>query len=211
MSSDPFGRGGGIGRSAAGRLRPVPDLRSSAEAADTLSASLHLSGPFASLGRVVQSSLMRSDADEGLEALYRDLAPRIWRALVAYTGAPEVASDALNEAFAQALARGSEIAAPERWLWTTTFRIAAGDLKERRRFSPPQDAPAPHAPEDTTELLDALRHLPPKQRAALVLHYYGGYKTREIAGILGSSAATVRVHLSAGRKRLRELLEAEDD
>jgi RNA polymerase sigma-70 factor (ECF subfamily) len=156
---------------------------------------------------------MSSDADEGLEALYRELAPRIWRALVAYTGAPEVASDALNEAFAQALARGSEIIAPERWLWTASFRIAAGDVKERRRFSPPEDAPGPglHAPEDTSELLEALRALPPKQRAALVLHYYGGYKTREIAGILGSSAATVRVHLSAGRKRLRQLLEAGDD
>jgi RNA polymerase sigma-70 factor (ECF subfamily) len=154
---------------------------------------------------------MRSDADEGLEALYRELAPRIWRALVAYTGAPEVASDALNEAFAQALGRGSEIAAPERWLWATSFRIAAGDLKERRRFSPPVDVPGPQAAEDTAALLDALRELPPKQRAALVLHYYGGYKTREIAGILGSSAATVRVHLSAGRKRLRQLLETDDD
>jgi len=154
---------------------------------------------------------MRSDADEGLEGLYRELAPRIWRALVAYTGAPEVASDALSEAFAQALGRGSDISTPERWLWTTSFRIAAGDMKESRRFSPSEDAPMPDSRRDTTELLDALRHLPPKQRAALVLHYYGGYKTREIAGILGSSAATVRVHLSAGRKRLRELLEAEDD
>jgi RNA polymerase sigma-70 factor (ECF subfamily) len=154
---------------------------------------------------------MRSDADEGLEGLYRELAPRIWRALVAYTGSPEVASDALNEAFAQALARGSEIVAPERWLWTAAFRIAGGELKERRRFSPPEDAPGPQAPEDTTELLGALRQLPPKQCAALVLHYYGGYKTREIAGIVGASAATARVHLSAGRKRLRELLEADDD
>ena len=65
--------------------------------------------------------------------------------------------------------------------------------------------------EQAVELIEALRKLPPKQRAALVLHYYGGYRTREIAGILGSSAATVRVHLSAGRKRLRQLLETDDD
>jgi RNA polymerase sigma-70 factor, ECF subfamily len=60
------------------------------------------------------------------------------------------------------------------------------------------------------ELLEALTKLPPRQRAVLVLHYYGGYKAREIAPIVGSTAATVRVHLSAGRKRLRELLEVDD-
>jgi RNA polymerase sigma factor (sigma-70 family) len=63
---------------------------------------------------------------------------------------------------------------------------------------------------ETVELLSALATLPPKQRAALVLHYYGGYKTREIGLIVGSSPATVRVHLSAGRRRLRTLLEVDD-
>ena len=63
----------------------------------------------------------------------------------------------------------------------------------------------------TQELLVTLRLLPPRQRAALILHYYGGYKAREIADILGSTAATVRVHLSQGRRRLRRLLEEDDD
>ena len=39
------------------------------------------------------------------------------------------------------------------------------------------------------------------------MHDYGGYDTREVASILGMSRATVRVHLSRGRRRLRELLE----
>jgi RNA polymerase sigma factor (sigma-70 family) len=63
----------------------------------------------------------------------------------------------------------------------------------------------------TGGLVEALRSLPPRQRAALVLHYYAGYKAREIAAIVGSTAAAVRVHLSQGRKRLRGLLEADDD
>jgi DNA-directed RNA polymerase specialized sigma24 family protein len=41
----------------------------------------------------------------------------------------------------------------------------------------------------------------------LVLHYYAGYATKEIAAIIGSSPATVRVHLSQGRKRLGRILE----
>lgn len=43
-----------------------------------------------------------TDAAEGLERVYREEAPRLWRALVAYSGDPDVASDAVAEAFAQA-------------------------------------------------------------------------------------------------------------
>ena len=45
----------------------------------------------------------------------------------------------------------------------------------------------------------------------MVLRFYAGYETDEIARLLGSSRATVRVHLSRGRRRLRELLEEEDE
>jgi RNA polymerase sigma-70 factor (ECF subfamily) len=61
------------------------------------------------------------------------------------------------------------------------------------------------------ELLEALAKLSRRQRAAVILHYYGGYTTKEIASIVGASSATVRVHLSQGRKRLRQLLEEDSD
>jgi RNA polymerase sigma factor (sigma-70 family) len=61
------------------------------------------------------------------------------------------------------------------------------------------------------DLIQALAVLSPKQRAAAVLHYYLGYPTREIADILDSSQAAVRVHLSQGRKRLRRVLETDDE
>lgn len=154
---------------------------------------------------------METVPEEGLAGVWREQAPRLWRALVAYTGEPAVAGDALGEAFAQAVARGSELHTPERWIWTAAFRIAAGELKERGRHQAQIEPLIVDVSEEATELLEALRKLPPKQRAAVVLHYYGGYPTREIASILGSSAATVRVHLSAGRKRLRQLLETDDD
>ena len=154
---------------------------------------------------------METVPDEGLAGVWREQAPRLWRALVAYTGEPAVASDALGEAFAQAVARGSELHAPERWVWKAAFRIAAGELKERGRHIPETDRPMLDSTEEAAELLEALHKLPSKQRAVLVLHYYAGYKAREIAEILGPSAATVRVHLSAGRKRLRQLMETDDD
>ena len=150
-------------------------------------------------------------AERGLEHLYRDEGARLWRALVAFSGDREVANDAVAEAFAQALGRGDHLRDPQRWVWRAAFRIAAGELKDRRRFRPPAPDPGYEMEEPPARLVAGLSRLSPNQRAALVLHYYGGYPTKEIAGILGSSAATVRVHLSQGRKRLRRILEELDD
>lgn len=61
-------------------------------------------------------------------------------------------------------------------------------------------------PEPAWELLAALRELPDKPRACLVLHYYGGYGTAEIAQMVGSTPAGVRMQLTRGRRRLRLLL-----
>ena len=57
--------------------------------------------------------------------------------------------------------------------------------------------------EPADELIGALSRLSPKQRACLVLHHYAGYPVKEVAAIVGSTTAAVKVHLSQGRKRLR--------
>ena len=131
---------------------------------------------------------MGTAPDQGLDRVYREQAPRLWRALVGYSADPEIASDALSEAFAQALAGGERIREPERWEWVAAFRIARGELKARAVVA--STDPPISMPDDAIELVSALARLPPKQRAALVLHYYAGYKAREIAEIVGSSAAT---------------------
>ncbi len=146
-----------------------------------------------------------------LERLYRQEGDRMWRAVLAFAGDPEVASDAVAEAFAQALRRGPEIREPERWLWRAVFRIAAGELNERRRTSPLDVDLAYEMEEPALELIAALSRLPEKQRAAVVLHHAAGYPTKEIAKIIGSTPAAVRVHLMRARGRLRELLKESDD
>jgi RNA polymerase sigma factor (sigma-70 family) len=160
---------------------------------------------------VEQDASVKSADPGGLEQVYREHAPRLWRALVASTGDREIADDALAEAFAQAVGRGDALRAPERWVWVAAFRIASGEMKERGQRAVAHEPPPPVEASEAAELLEALTRLPPKQRAVLVLHYYGGYKSREIALIVGSTAATVRVHLSVGRRRLRALLEVDDD
>jgi RNA polymerase sigma-70 factor (ECF subfamily) len=160
---------------------------------------------------VEQDASVKSADPRGLEQVYREHAAQIWRALLAYTGDREVSDDALAEAFAQAVGRGDNLRTPERWIWTAAFRIAAGELRAREQRTAAHEMTAPAEGTEAVDLLEALAKLSPKQRAVLVLHYYGGYKSREIALIVGSTAATVRVHLSAGRRRLRALLEVDDD
>jgi RNA polymerase sigma-70 factor (ECF subfamily) len=144
---------------------------------------------------------------EDLERLYRERGNRLWWALLAFTGDREVTNDAMAEAFAQALRRGDRIRAPERWVTRAAFRIAAGELKVRRREVALTRENTYEMPEQARELQDALRRLPRKQRASVALHHLGGYPVREIAAIIGSTPAAVRVHLSQGRKRLRRILE----
>ena len=70
------------------------------------------------------------------------------------------------------------------------------------------DIPA-DVPEEHREVLEAVLALPPKQRAAVHLHYYEGYTTDEIAAILGQRPGTVRSHLSRARQALKEQLKGE--
>lgn len=57
----------------------------------------------------------------------------------------------------------------------------------------------------------SLRRLLPSQRAAVFLHYEANLPVREVARLMGTSAAAVRVHLMRGRRRLADLLGENDD
>jgi RNA polymerase sigma-70 factor (ECF subfamily) len=151
------------------------------------------------------------DARADLERVYREHGDRLWWALVAFSGDRDIASDAESEAFVQALRRGSELRDPLAWIWRAAFRIAAGELKERRAAAPRLIDPSYELPEPAAHVTEALRRLPARQRAAVVLHYYADRPIREIAELLGASPSTVAVHLHRGRNRLRELLGDDDD
>lgn len=160
---------------------------------------------------VARDAAVTQPVEADLERLWREDGHRIWRAVAAYSGDPEIANDALAEAFAQALSRLSEIREPLPWLWRTSFRIATKELRRRRRRSPAVPTGSYEMPEPLVETLRALRQLSSQQRAAVILHDYADRPTSEIAEILGVAPATVRVHLGHGRRRLREILGEDDD
>jgi RNA polymerase sigma-70 factor (sigma-E family) len=63
-------------------------------------------------------------------------------------------------------------------------------------------------PELRVTLLDALRRIPPRDRAILVLRYWEDQSIEAVAELLGVSEATVKAQSARGLARLRALLGA---
>jgi RNA polymerase sigma-70 factor, ECF subfamily len=145
-----------------------------------------------------------SSAVERIEVLYQNDSTRLWRSIFAFTGDRAMADDAVAEAFAQLLRRGDEVRDQKAWIWRAAFRIAAGELSYRNRAVNELQVDVGYFQEDRgIDLLTELDTLSGHQRAALVLHDYAGYTAREVADIIGSTEAAVRVHVMRARRRLR--------
>ena len=86
----------------------------------------------------------------------------------------------------------------------TAVRSDVGDL-----LAPARDHAEAHA--EHSELVDELRRLPAKQRAALVLRYYEGLPFDEIARMLGTGENAVRSNVSRALKKLRVELAPEGE
>jgi RNA polymerase sigma factor (sigma-70 family) len=164
------------------------------------------------VGRTIEGEGVVALPRHDIEAVYRATAPQLARAVYAYVGGRRhLAEDAVAEAFARALEHVEEIRAPLPWIYTTAFRIAGRELRRERRPVPEMAEPVPGIdPLEVREVLEALATLTLNQRAAVVLHDQEGMTAPEVARLLGMSAATVRVHLFRGRKRLRALLGSEE-
>jgi DNA-directed RNA polymerase specialized sigma24 family protein len=83
-------------------------------------------------------------------------------------------------------------------------------MKRMRRISPIVIDEPYEMPDPIPAVIDALAKLTWKQRAALVLRYYADHSLGDIASMIGSTPGGVAVHLTRGRRRLRELSEEED-
>ena len=133
------------------------------------------------------------------------------RFLVAWVG-PQEAEDALQETLISALRAyprlraGSNVRA---WMLTIARNKAMDSHRARVRrpvlVGEPLDGPsADEAPEQDEELWEAVRELPPKQRAAVTLRFVGDLSHGEIATVLDCSEAAARRSLHEGLTKLRE-------
>ena len=76
------------------------------------------------------------------------------------------------------------------------------------QIAPPSWDPDRH--ETAREVWNAVKALPPRQRACIVLHYEQDLPDAEIATILDCSVSTVRSQLTRAREKLANALESSD-
>ena len=160
-----------------------------------------------------QEAILSASHHRSVEEAFTAMAPRLWRALLLYTGNHEVADEAVSEAFAQAVSASTPIRDVPAWVWTTAFRIAAGEMRRRIEHvgEVPRDVPSPESqdPSSLIDLVRAMDQVSDLQRRALILRHYMGYSNVEIARILGSSPSSIGVQLFRSTRKLRRLLSEE--
>jgi RNA polymerase sigma factor (sigma-70 family) len=132
-----------------------------------------------------------------------------------------LAEDAVQEAFLAVWRSAESFLAeqgkPSTWILTLVHRRAVDLVRreERRRGEPLEavDQPTGEATDEEAWLRaqrqvvqEALRKLPPDQREAIELAYYGGFTQSELADRLGQPLGTIKSRMFTGLKRLRELL-----
>ena len=157
-----------------------------------------------------------SQAD--FERLYRNTYRRILGTLVTLLHDLPAAEDCAQETFERAYRRWPtwRPEAPiEAWLHRIAINVAISDRRHQRirgaaeiirRLGRPGLGPDPALLAESSDLLAAMKKLPPKQAAALVLRHFHGYTNKEIAAALGVPEPTVASRLGAARKQLQAVL-----
>jgi RNA polymerase sigma-70 factor (sigma-E family) len=156
--------------------------------------------------------------DQDFDAYVVASGPRLKRLAFLLTGDLDTAEDLLQTAYAKALPRWSRIRTydqPDAYMRrvlvngrTSMWRRTRG--REVLTDAVP-DRPAPDSATGAVEADDlrrALRALPDRQRAAVVLRFWCDLSEQETAAAMGVSVGTVKSHTSRGLARLRELLPA---
>jgi RNA polymerase sigma factor (sigma-70 family) len=139
----------------------------------------------------------------------------VYRFLVATVG-PNEADDCFQETFIKALRAYPRLRDADNlraWALTIARRTAIDAARGRRRRPQPAADPEPPAVDGTPNLGDpslweAVRGLPPRQRAAVTLRYVNDLPYAEIGRVIGSSEEAARRSAFEGLRRLREVWNA---
>lgn len=151
-----------------------------------------------------------------MERLVTAIWPEAYRLSYTLLGNRAAAEDAAQESCAAVIRSLHALKDPQAF-GSWFYRIVANNartLHRRRVPAEPLDSSAAAVPHfdntEAVELHEALHSLSLFQRAAVVLHYYAGFTSAEIAAATGVPASTIRFHLMLARRALRKIL-AEDD
>jgi len=129
----------------------------------------------------------------------------------------QAAEDAVSGALAKLYLRWNKVSRPESYARTMVVRAAIGEKRRpwRRERSASDAFPEVEAPDpgpgvdERLRLRAALRQVPPRQRATLVLRFLEGLNVEETAEALGCSTGNVKSQTKRGLDTLRAVLHQE--
>ena len=152
---------------------------------------------------------------EEITALFERHADTVYRLCYSYLGTHQDAEDATQSVFMKLIAAPrtfNDIAHEKAWLIVCASNLCKDILKSAARTRTtelPDDAahiPDEHAKTEPSDVMEAILALPERYKDCIYLHYYEGYKTDEIAGLLGKPPSTVRNDLRDARQMLKTAL-----
>ena len=149
-----------------------------------------------------------------LKEICRKYGDRLYAAAFNICRQQEDAEDAVQESLLRLYRSDTDFESEEHlkaWLFRVTVNVAKSTRRSfwnrnRTSYEEYMDSLPFEEASDRT-LMDAVLGLPEKYRIIVHLHYFEGYRTREIAGILEISENTVKTRLSNSRKILKAKLE----
>ncbi len=149
---------------------------------------------------------MTEAGPDAFEDLYRGEYPGMVRLAFVLTGDGDTAEDIVQDAFALLHSRLDCVENPGGYLRVTVVNLCR-NRERRRRRARSVDARPQHtelASLEAMEMADMLLGLPYRQRAVLVLRYWGGWSEVEIGAALNCRPGTVKSLASRGLARLRK-------
>jgi RNA polymerase sigma-70 factor (ECF subfamily) len=151
----------------------------------------------------------------GLESLIAAVWPEAYRIAFAILRDAGLAEDAAQEACAT-VARSLQTLRDAAFFGSWSYKIIVNEALTTARRRPPTEALSAARDRivnfdcsDALDLYNALAALPLEQRGAILLHYYAGLNSGEIAEATGIASSTVRFHLMLARRALRKALSTE--
>ncbi|MEU1395917.1 SigE family RNA polymerase sigma factor [Micromonospora zamorensis] len=160
---------------------------------------------------------MDAESEEGFREFTRTRFQPLRMLAYVTCGDWQAAEDAVSGALSRLYLKWDKVTAPEAYARKAVVRAAIGEkYRPWRREHLVGDAfPEISAPDTSGEVDErlrmraALRRVPPRQRATLVLRYLEGLSVQETAEVLECSAGTVKSQTSRGLDTLRASLVAD--
>lgn len=149
---------------------------------------------------------------EAFEDFVTASADRLMRTAFLLTGNRHAAEDLLQGALERTYEQwdSKKIVAPEAYVRRAMVNASLRSWRSRRFREEPLEASADRASADDgpdlalrDQVLRALRELPQRQRAVVVLRYFDDLPEATVADILGCSVGSVKTHASRALARLR--------